>query len=105
MFDHRVVGGLLSHESSLSCAEYKWDGNDWIWTDDTGGGGGDGDSVQDAGGGRGGRGRGGGGQNKFSGAGRNVSAAFQIRSLNLGKRNALGLCRFWKCKAPTPTQT
>ena len=54
--------------------EYKWNGSDWIWTDDSkddGGGG----TVQDTGGGGGGGGGGRSGQNsrKFDGAGRNVS--------------------------------
>ena len=60
----------------MSAAEYKWNGSDWIWTDDSkdDGGGGGGGSVQDTGGGGGGGGRSGGqGSRKFEGAGRNVS--------------------------------
>ena len=58
----------------MSAAEYKWNGSDWIWTDDSkdDGGGGGGGSVQDTGGGGGGR-SGQGSSRKFEGAGRNVS--------------------------------
>ena len=52
-------------------AEYKWNGSDWIWTDDSKDDGGGGGSVQDTGGG--GAGRSGQGSRKFEGAGRNVS--------------------------------
>ena len=45
--------------------EYKWNGSDWIWTDDSKD---DGGSVQDTGGGRSGQ-----NSRKFDGAGRNVS--------------------------------
>ena len=58
----------------MSAAEYKWNGSDWIWTDDSkDDGGGGGGSVQDTGGGGGGGRSGGQGSRKFEGAGRNVS--------------------------------
>merc|ERR1719331_2798354 len=52
--------------SSIVSAEYKWNGSDWIWTDDSKD---DGGSVQDSGGG----GRSGQNSRKFDGAGRNVN--------------------------------
>jgi len=58
-----VLAVLLS--SSIVSAEYKWNGSDWIWTDDSKD---DGGSVQDTGGGRSGQ-----NSRKFDGAGRNVN--------------------------------
>lgn len=59
-----VLAVILS--SSIVSAEYKWNGSDWIWTDDSKD---DGGSVQDSGGG----GRSGQNSRKFDGAGRNVN--------------------------------